>query len=120
MKARLANATPGAWRVVRDDRVQAVVSEKNGIRVNILRTGDGVLVSEADAEFIAHAKQDMALLIAAYEWLYRYASDGWYSVFKGMVGPENQRRAPTAPEGISPDEYWSGILGARKNLGGEK
>jgi hypothetical protein len=64
---RLAATTPGPWDSVKDSPGSAVVAPKEGV---IARTQ-----SERDAEFIAHAPNDMELLLELAMAVRRYHQD---------------------------------------------
>lgn len=71
IKARLAAATSGPWRITKWDRGD-LVADMDGEALSLLtiRDDDMPVVKEAeDAEFIAHARTDMKELVAEVERL---------------------------------------------------
>jgi len=92
LRARLAAATPGLWR---NDYGKILVGELRRNSINILRGAheddNGYVERQADADFIAHAPQDLrdllelydAIKIIDWDWVVKMI---WRPPFMGLMG----------------------------------
>lgn len=107
IRARTEKATPGPWQVERTEDVWSISAEAGDIVQTVYESDwqyeAGGVQRIGDAEFVAHARDDIPLLLAEVDRLQAKIADAWdegfkardeyYPEFAASVEPTNPYRS---------------------------